>query len=95
MQGYEVFTSDGHNAGRVAEVQGGNVIVEHGLMRKKRRAVPSAFVHADDDERVVRLTVSRELVESSPKIEDRPDEQAIAEHYGLAAVEPTVYGSTG
>jgi hypothetical protein len=83
MQGYEVFTSDGHNAGRVAEVQDGNVIVEHGLIRKKRRAVPNAFVHADDDERVIRLTVSSKLLESSPKIEDRPDEQAIAEHYGL------------
>jgi hypothetical protein len=89
MQGYEVFTSDGHNAGRVAEVQGGNVIVEHGLLRKKRHAVPNAFVHADDDERVVRLTVSSQLVESSPKIEDRPDEQAIAEHYGLRAGEKT------
>jgi hypothetical protein len=88
MQGYEVFTSDGHNAGRVAEVQGGNVIVEHGLLRKKRRAVPNAFVHADDDERVVRLTVSSKLIESSPKVEDGTDEQAIAEHYGLSADEP-------
>ena len=88
MQGYEVFTSDGHNAGRVAEVQGENVIVEHGLLRKKRRAVPNAFVHADDNERIVRLTVSSELVASSPKIENGPDEQAIAEHYGLRADEP-------
>ena len=82
-----MFTSDGHSAGRVAEVQGGNVIVEHGLLRKKRRAVPNAFVHADEEERVVRLTVSSKLVESSPKIEDSPDDQAIAEHYGLRAGE--------
>ena len=63
MEGYEVVTSDGRNVGRVAEVRGENVIVEHGLLRKKRHAIPSAFVHTDDDERVVRLTVSRELVE--------------------------------
>src|SRR5438094_8467243 len=87
MEGYEVVTSDGRNAGRVAEVRGENVIVEHGLLRKKRHAIPSAFVHTDDDERVVRLTVSRELVESSPVVEDRPDAKAIAEHYGLAAGE--------
>src|SRR5204863_3538028 len=87
MEGYEVFTSDGHNAGRVAEVRGENMIVEHGLLRKKRHAIPNAFVHADDAEQVVRLTVSRELVESSPEIEDRPDAKAIAEHYGLAAGE--------
>src|SRR6266576_5605797 len=87
MEGYEVFTSDGRNAGRVAEVRGENVIVEHGLLRKKRHAIPNAFVHADDHEQVVRLTVSRELVESSPEIEDRPDAKAIAEHYGLAAGE--------
>ena len=87
MEGYEVVTSDGRNAGRVAEVRGENVIVEHGLLRKKRHAIPKAFVHADEHEQVVRLTVSRELVESSPEIEDRPDAKAIAEHYGLAAGE--------
>ncbi|TMM20762.1 MAG: DUF2171 domain-containing protein [Actinobacteria bacterium] len=94
MEGYEVVTSDGRNVGRVAEVRGENVIVEHGLLRKKRHAIPSAFVHTDDDERVVRLTVSRELVESSPVVEDRPDAKAIAEHYGLAAGEraPETHG---
>ena len=87
MEGFEVVTSDGRNAGRVKEVRGENVIVEHGLLRKKRHAIPKAFVHADEHERVVRLTVSRELIESSPEVEDRPDAKAIAEHYGLAAGE--------
>jgi hypothetical protein len=87
MDGYEVVTSDGRNAGRVAEVRGENVIVEHGLLRKKRHAVPKAFVHADEHEQVVRLTVSEELIQSSPEVDDRPDAKAIAEHYGLAAGE--------
>ena len=68
MEGYEVVTSDGRNAGRVAEVRGENVIVEHGLLRKKRHAIPKAFVHADEHEQVVRLTVSSQLVASSPKV---------------------------
>jgi hypothetical protein len=87
MDGYEVVTSDGRNAGRVVEVRGENVIVEHGLLRKKRHAVPKAFVHADEHEQVVRLTVSRELIESSPEVDERPDAKAIAQHYGLAAGE--------
>jgi len=38
MEGYEVITSDEHKAGRVVEVKGDSLIVEHGLLRKTRRA---------------------------------------------------------
>jgi hypothetical protein len=95
MEGYEVITSDAHNAGRVVEVSGDNVIVEHGLLRKSRYAVPKPFVHADESQQVVRLSVPREVVESSPKVESGSvDQKAVAAHYGLAEGEaaPATHG---
>ena len=89
MEGYEVITSDDHKLGHVVEVRGDKVIVEHGLLRKARHAVPTPFVHTDESEEVVRLSVSSEIVESSPKIEDgQLDEQEVARHYGLAGSDP-------
>jgi len=89
MEGYEVITSDEQNAGRVVEVKGENLIVEHGLLRKTRHAVPKVFADTNASEQVVRLSVSSELLEASPKLEDGSvDERAVAQHYGLAAGEP-------
>jgi hypothetical protein len=89
MKGYEVITSDAERSGRVVEVEGDNLIIEHGLLRKTRHAVPKVFAQPDESERVVRLTVTRELVEASPKLEDDSlDRRAVAQHYGLAAGEP-------
>ena len=85
MEGYEVITSDEHKLGHVVGKVGDNVVVEHGTLRKTKHAIPKTFVHADDGEKAVRLTVSKELVESSPKVQDEVDEQAVAEHYGLAS----------
>ena len=95
MEGYDVITSDEHKLGHVVGTIGDNVVVEHGTLRKTKHAVPKVFVHADDAEKVVRLTISKELVEDSPKLNgDEPDEQAIAEHYGLAEgyAEPETLG---
>src|SRR5919198_904756 len=89
MEGYEVITSDDRKAGRVAEVKGDNLIIEHGLLLKKRHAVPKVLAHADESEQVVRLSVSSELVDASPKLDDGQfDQRAVAQHYGLAAGEP-------
>jgi hypothetical protein len=89
MEGYEVITSDDRKAGRVAEVKGDNLIVEHGLLLKRRHAVPKVLAQADESEQVVRLSVSSELVENSPKVDNgQIDQQAVAQHYGLAAGEP-------
>jgi hypothetical protein len=86
MEGYEVITSDEHKLGHVVGTIGDNLVVEHGTLRKTKHAVPKTFAHADESEKVVRLTVSKEIVEESPKLNgDEPDEQAIAEHYGLAS----------
>ncbi|HYY64960.1 MAG TPA: hypothetical protein VE688_10120 [Gaiellaceae bacterium] len=89
MEGFEVVTSDDCKIGHVVEVRDGHVIVEHGLLKKTRHAVPEAFVHTDDAEKTVRLSVSKEIVESSPKVENGSlDTQAVAEHFGLASGTP-------
>jgi hypothetical protein len=86
VEGYDVITSDEHKLGHVVGTIGDNVVVEHGALRKTKHAVPKVFAHADDAEKVVRLTISKELVEDSPKLNgDESDERAIAEHYGLAS----------
>jgi hypothetical protein len=85
MVGYEVIASDGHKVGHVVREIGDNLIVEHGTIFKMRHALPRVFVEVHDDERVVRATVSREILESGPKVEnDHVDEHAVAAHYGLA-----------
>lgn len=95
MEGYEVITSDDAKAGKVVDIRGDNLIVEHGTIFKSRHALPQTFAHADESERVVRASVSKQILESSPKVEDGElDERAVAEHYGLAEgfEEPTTEG---
>ena len=85
MDGYEVIGSDDGKLGHVVEIDGDFLIAEEGTLRKKRHAIPTAFAHPDDSEQVVRLTVSKELVEDSPPFkEGELDRQATAAHYGLA-----------
>ena len=89
MEGYEVITSDEQKVGRVVGLEDDQLIVEHGHLRKTRQAIPITFAHADESEEVVRVSVSKETIESSPKIEDGSvDRRAVAQHYGLAEGEP-------
>jgi hypothetical protein len=83
MDGYEVYGSDDGKVGQVVGVEGDLLIVEGGLLRKSRHAVPKAFAHTDDGEQVVRLSVSKELVHDSPALGGDVDQEAVAEHYGL------------
>ncbi len=94
MQGYDVLTFDGEKAGKVTGRQGSCVIVEQGAIFKHRRALPEIFVTVDDAEKVVRTTVSREVLESAPEVDGDVDEQAVSEHYGLASgdAEPGTLG---
>jgi hypothetical protein len=85
VEGFQVITSDDCKLGEVAGVEGDNLIVEHGHLRKTKHAIPKTFAHTDESEQVVRLSVSKEIVESSPKVNGQVDEQAVAEHYGLAS----------
>lgn len=85
MEGFRVVTSDDSKIGHVAEVRNGHVIVERGHLKKTRHAVPETFVQADEGEQVVRLSVSKEIVETSPKLDNGSiDTQAVGEHFGLA-----------
>jgi hypothetical protein len=85
MTGYEVVTTDDRKIGSVVDAQGDYLIVESGALRKHRHALPKTFAHVVDEDRVVRVTVSRELVADSPTVDDGVDELAVARHYGLAA----------
>lgn len=96
MEGYEVISSDERKLGHVVELTDDNLVVEHGHLRKRRYAVPRVFAKPDVAEQAVRLTVSEDLVTTSPKVDrNSVDERAVARHYGLAAGEtaPATEGS--
>jgi hypothetical protein len=84
MEGYEVVASDGHSVGKVVGERGDSIVLEHGLLRKHRRALPRTFVEVDEEAQVVRTTLSKQLIEDSPELGDDVDEQQIAAYYGLA-----------
>jgi hypothetical protein len=84
MDGYDVVTIDEHKAGHVVGRSGPYLVVEHGALFKHRRPVPETFATVDEDARVVRLTVSKEILESAPEVHDgEVDEAAAAAHYGI------------
>jgi len=85
MKGYTVITSDDRRAGHVVDVVGDNLIVEHGVLFKRRRPLPRAFAHADDLEQVIRTSISSRILENAP---DADDTSAVAQHYGLEEPEP-------
>jgi hypothetical protein len=85
MEGFDVVTSDDCKIGHVETVRDGHLIIEHGLLKKTKHAVPETFAYPDHGEETVRLSVSKEIVESSPKLDNGSiDTQAVAEHFGLA-----------
>jgi hypothetical protein len=85
MEGYEVITSDEFALGHVIRVEDDHLIVEEHHRHKRQFAIPLVFAGADDAERIVTLTVSKDLVEAGPGVEDAKfDRQAVAEYYGLA-----------
>jgi hypothetical protein len=89
MEGFEVVTSDDCKIGHVVAVENGHLIIEHGLLKKTKHAVPETFAYPDESEQTVRLSVSKEIVESSPKLDNGSiDTQAVAEHFGLAEGSP-------
>jgi hypothetical protein len=82
VEGFKVLANDGHEVGHVERVEGGVIVVEHGLL-KHEFAVPHEVAHVDDDAHVVRLTVSKELVDDAPKMHhDRVDLAALKAYYG-------------
>jgi hypothetical protein len=98
MDGYDVVTIDDHKVGKVVGETGAYLIVEHGALRKSRHALPREFAHVDDSEQQVRIAVPKNIFLDSPKLNGELDEQAVAEHYGLASSAPAPgtegYGAT-
>ena len=85
MQGYDVVSHEDEKVvGHVVDKVGGNYIVEQGVLRKTKHAVPEQFAHVDDAAERIVLTIPRELVEDSPKVNGDVDEDAVAAHYGIA-----------
>jgi hypothetical protein len=84
MQGFEAITFGDEHAGTVVGREGQFLIVEQGTIFKHRRPVPETFATVDESAGVVRLTVSKHILESAPEAKPGVDEVAAAEHYGLA-----------
>lgn len=84
MEGYDVLTVENQKVGTVAGESGDFLIVEHGLIRKSKNALPRQFAHVDDESRQVRITVGKETFLDSPELDGELDEPAVLEHYGLA-----------
>jgi hypothetical protein len=94
MQGYDVVTHDDEKVvGHVVDKVGRNYIVEQGLLRKTKHALPEDFARLDDEARRLVITVPKDLIEESPKVNGDVDELAVAAHYGLA--DTTVDDSPG
>ena len=82
---HDLVTLDDDKVGHIVGEENEYYLVEHGI-RKTKHAVPKTFAHVDDGEKTVRLSVSKEIVETAPKVGgEKLDEQAVAEHYGLAS----------
>jgi hypothetical protein len=85
MEGYDVVTVDDHKVGKVVGESGNFLIIEQGALLKSKHALPRELAHVDESEQKVRVTVPKEIVDDSPKVDDDGfDERATAEHYGLA-----------
>jgi hypothetical protein len=85
MQGYDVVThGDEKVVGHVVDKVGRNYIVEQGLLRKTKHALPEDFAHLDEEGSRLVITVPKELLDDSPQVDGDIDEDAVAAHYGLA-----------
>ena len=84
MEGYDVVSNDDQKVGHVVDKQNGYLIVESGLVRKHKYAVPLDAARTDGDEEVVRLTLSKQMVEEGPTVDDG-NWQAVEEYYGRSS----------
>ena len=84
MEGYDVVTIDDEKVGTVVGESGDYLLVEHGLLRKSKHALPREFAHVNDGEREVRITVGKEVFLDLAGLDGDIDEQAVGEYYGLA-----------
>ena len=85
VEGYDLITVvDGNKWGTVVGREDEYLIVEHGMLRKHRYAIPYTTTEVDEENRQVRTTLSGELIGDSPKVDDGLDRHAVGHHYGLS-----------
>jgi hypothetical protein len=85
MHGYAVVTHDDEEVvGHVVDKVGGNYIVRQGTFRKTNHALPDVFAKVDETGERLVITVPKELLSDSPKVNGDVDEEAVAAHYGLS-----------
>jgi hypothetical protein len=88
MDGWDVYSSDGHVVGRVVEERRDALVVETGRIFTHRHLVPRAFVTTDEENGCVKTSLSKELIADSPRLDgDEVDEDAVPRHYGLVGTE--------
>jgi len=86
MEDYDVVANDESKVGHAVEERNGFLIVESGAIRKTRHAVPLDMARTDANEHVVRLTISKEMLEEGPSVENgETDWQAVEDYYGHTA----------
>ena len=78
MEGYDVVTIEDEKVGKVVGTHGDHLIVEQGTIRKSKHALPRTFTEVDEGEKVVRMTVTKDIFCDSPKVNGEVDETAIA-----------------
>jgi hypothetical protein len=85
--GYEVVTSEGDVIGHVVGRAGENFVVEHGRLHRVHHALPLAYADVDEEAHKVRTTLSKQMIEESPRLKDAddPTDREIAVYYGLAS----------
>jgi hypothetical protein len=84
MKGYDVVTNEDEKVGKVVGTRADHLIVESGTLRKTKHALPQTFARVDEADNVVRISVSKEMFDGSPKVNGDVDATAIADYYGLA-----------
>ena len=85
MENYDVVTNDDHKVGHLAGSEGNYLIVEHGLLRKTKHAVPRDMAEVDEQAQVVRLSISKRVLEEGPTVDgDELDNETLARYYGLS-----------
>jgi hypothetical protein len=84
MEGYEVISvADDKKLGTVVREEDGYVVFEHGTLRKQHHAIPKTTIEVDTERQEVRTTLSKELIEDSPRVDDDDfDREALNRHYG-------------
>jgi hypothetical protein len=84
MEGYDVISvPDDKRLGTVVREESDYIVFEHGTFRKQHHAIPRTTVEVDAEQREIRTSLSKELIEDSPKVGDGGlDRDALARHYG-------------